>query len=808
MFEKENKNKGASLVLVIISMLFIGIIVAAVITLTSGNISSNKTNEEQNANFYGAEKVVDYFTAFLQQIANNSAAQAYEETLVALADGDTTPMDELYQAKFVDKFAVNMGEVDTMSLQQITNGLYSDNGEFAGTVEAGMLRPAFSLEVASTNYDKTSSVIQDIKLAFRDEKGYETVINFDIPVTAAVPNYSAATQSSSTTVPGATITPTPGEDVFVPGSELGYNIDKFIIISDGDILPGGAGNRMSGSVTGNVYAKGNFQADIPAGADLSIYSQKFITGGNVDVKYGSLYLRGMGNTGLKTDGTEDTVKYGKKYLDLDESGNIIDSENKASVWVGEISLDNNAVVQALDNKSEMHLKDDISLNGNATKFVAKGSDSLIRGFSYDNKYEGDVTNHKESSAITLVGTGASLDLTGLKKLQINGTAYTQVPEIAGTSTDSDQFFVQGESITYKSLQTVYLIPGDALTGVGHNPMTQAEYNSWSKTVDTTKAGVPLASTPYRFAMVKYTSTATPNVYIYWNFSSMSAAIQYFNNNFSANQAYLDSKIGMLKDGANGYIKLNTSADAVHSNGNIITYNGSSLGYIARDWNGSDSSDCITDKVYYNNILKSLDETQVAPTNDLFSNLFFYGDLGLVDSYGAQEEKELVFPESSSYKILTGTSEEAVKNYKLIVGNDVKINSVASNTKYIVISTGDVEISTNFTGLVIAKGDVKIGSNVSLSSLGNAKYTKNDGSVVYTSEFAAILSQVCDNDSDISDGNTLLRSIFGVQGSVLGSGATGPTSGSTLAGRTITGQVVNAGAVADQTGLGLDNYNVK
>ena len=88
-------NKGASLVLVIVAMLFVGIIATIVLTLTVGNIKSVSTAKDTSKNFYSTEDMVDDFKVYLQKFANESATEAYASVLEQLAINGTVEASEL-----------------------------------------------------------------------------------------------------------------------------------------------------------------------------------------------------------------------------------------------------------------------------------------------------------------------------------------------------------------------------------------------------------------------------------------------------------------------------------------------------------------------------------------------------------------------------------------------------------------------------------------------------------------------------------------------------------------------------------------
>jgi len=60
-------NKGASLVLVIVAMMFVAIIASVVLTLTVGNSKSAKATADTSGNFYTSESVLDDLNMYLKK---------------------------------------------------------------------------------------------------------------------------------------------------------------------------------------------------------------------------------------------------------------------------------------------------------------------------------------------------------------------------------------------------------------------------------------------------------------------------------------------------------------------------------------------------------------------------------------------------------------------------------------------------------------------------------------------------------------------------------------------------------------------
>ena len=82
-------NKGATLVMVIVAMMFVAIIASIVLTLTVGNSKAAKTTADTSGNFYSSESVLDDLNMYLKKLGTAAATEAYAATL----EGCDNPAD-------------------------------------------------------------------------------------------------------------------------------------------------------------------------------------------------------------------------------------------------------------------------------------------------------------------------------------------------------------------------------------------------------------------------------------------------------------------------------------------------------------------------------------------------------------------------------------------------------------------------------------------------------------------------------------------------------------------------------------------
>ncbi len=808
--KKKLDDKGASLVLVIVCMLFVGIIASIVLTMTVGNTKAVTTSKETSRNFYTAEDFVDDFKTYLTKFANQAATQAYADVLSQIAVDGAVDMEALYQEKFsehLNDLLVDDGHLYDIS--KVTFGNFADpeddadpiNGKKYGIVTDAAKAKGFKGKVyikVNGSFDQATKSLSNVTFSFYDdENNYETTINTSFVFNTELPKleWSGAEK------------------------EFGYNLDKYLAVSNGNIKT----NRvLKGTMNGNLYAKNDIDMWISASATgpdtLNLNSTNVICGGQFSVMNGNLAF----------------AKLGPLYADwaVNNSGvrAVISDDSNANIWANNFIVDRQGRVNITDG--HMYLEDDLSLEGDTPKFTMSGT---LLGFSASNAAAGNVTAHANSSAIILNGLGAELDLTGVTDLTLAGTAYTQVPAIAGqTAEPLCSYFVQGESVTYRSLQALYLIPGEYLNGVYHNPMTVDEYNAWAARTDKfvdgkTKPSYIVSGNEYLTAEVKYinSSTAMSYKYLYWNFQNDSAAVKYFNTLYNTENASiftpsgntpegqrLIDKIGMLRASDKGFVKL-PSAAAIHTKGNLIIYDPSATEKIrVVKGNGANAEKCNNAKDAYVKLKSTLSTSEGMKGTDLFNTIFRLGSsmVGIDIAAGEKTIYPLVSPtkknayirgwskngdgsdvkgsEPETYEYVgsrtnaAGTMETALGsdtgiNYWLITGSNLVINpedlqqdGMTSNDKFIVVSTGNVTMNvTKFNGMIIAKGDIYLDESTDgYNCLGNYVRQKEGESEEYITEFAALLDRPVFNDSEyyynasgnkVVNGNTLLRKIFDV-----------------------------------------------
>ena len=756
-------NKGASLVLVIVAMMFVAIIASVVLTLTVGNSKSAKATADTSGNFYTSESVLDDLNMYLKKLGTAAATEAYAATLEAKNNGDieADEMPGYFQNQYKDML---VSVLETQVLDVYANGNVFDE-EFiknqitytGSTLNDSIVKNGIvSIKFSEFDTSAYPAVLRGVEISYIDENGFESIIKTDIVFRANMPTTGGLDSSSP----------------------FNFGIDHFVMISGKSINP--ENKTLAQTITGSVYALENINIKTKTASDseatasdwVNFNSEYILAGKNINVN-GRLSIKPVHLTNYESAA--------EVWCD-----NIYLTYKDAEVVTGDAS-------QSLD--TDVYLKGSLELNGKEAKYTGTNGD--FYGYSsssatYYNPTVAGATKPK-SSSIVLNGLGAKLDLSGLSTLNIAGTAYAALPDPSGNSAvysyynsngviteepDNVYYYSQGDSVTVRSLQALYLIPGDFISGVGHNPMKKTEYDSIDNTtwgnIDTDNELVDglLNAGKVKTHNVKYVN-GEQYVYLFWDFKDTESAITYFNRVSSANGRYeglFEKQMGALGS-ANGEIKLPST---VNTTGYAVKYSSTASPKFGKAGNTAPSLGSCSDS--YDGLMTTLDESSASGT-DVISNMF--GDFtGEHSKYAGYSFTGIMADPYTGYDGPDGrhtfSSSDTVHDYKIITGPNVTLDTNPGAYTMIIITPGDVTLnySGSFRGMIIAGGDIKVNKGLNMECLGmvsrKEKVTDAEGNVIsedddekLISEFKALLS-IAPNDANIDNPNSRFREIFGVR----------------------------------------------
>ena len=416
----KSDNRGSVLILVIVCMFMVSLIGAMVLSATMINYRMKITQQQAAENFYDTEGVMEEVTEHVRQMMMEAYRASYEKLLMNYLDENVSQDRQEY-------FMLQLASSLELSYAQSSEGVYTASCSDKFTdLEArinAQLGAKGSLSFADSDavvieVKKQQLRIKDVALEYTDASGFRTVLKTDLVFTVSMP-----------------------EDSFSAGIvQTSRQLDDYVIITDSDINSdssgtGGAGGTVA-YVDGSIYA-GN---SLTVNAGLQVNGNRIILGDELLLESGSHLYAYMG------------------------------SSNQNGIWARNIVLDGGA----LELYGDCYVADD-------TTFTEKYSSLTIRnggyyGYSYSGEVEG---NPAKSSAILINKPEVTLDLSAANMLWLAGNAYINETKLFdeeddGTLVPSTDGIIEGESLSYKNLQTAYLLPGCCLKGVDHNPLMMSE----------------------------------------------------------------------------------------------------------------------------------------------------------------------------------------------------------------------------------------------------------------------------------------------------------------------------------------------
>lgn len=666
-------NKGVSLLLVIVAMSFVAVIAAVVVAITYRNLETMRNNLGSTKNFYTAETAMDEMRMKFYEWSDEAFRNSYEKWIQQYNSVAEDGREKLFKTEYVkelekvinDKFMCYFGEspkeIDELFVN-FTSDRVSWNEGFVPYIEK--------------NDDETVMTVRDISLVYKDSSDYETTITTDLKLDVKYDGLAHNTLEDSDA-----------------------DCAAYAIISDCRI-----GNIANSDVRieGNIYA-GGYNSDKGAYGDAGI----LFNGGKLDIYADKIVSRG------DIEFTNEAQLNAKGA----ESGD--GSNGRCNIWAKGFDL-TGVGAAVVDILGSCYVYDDTTIDAAKSSFTVDGA---YYGYNTNNaashiKDADDVElrmgTPEGSSSIVINGNETKVDLTKCDPVWIAGKTFVSVPKLYGEADilDTNVPFPEGEAISYRGTQSAYLMPGDCIIGIGHNPMSQEEYEKLISEDDETvfidldksrkNGGVALAGyvqidRPYRVATVDYSSSDPTNklVYLYLNFISTDKATEYFQEYSEKYNELLESKMAMLGGGS-----ILFDPETLVTTGNVLSYKEKSgkpdvsvTGgkYTVFDENIEDKEAELNNS--YHGLITALDENYagVGASEFMTDNFVNFDKVnGSVD----KEEWDL------DHELDSG------KKYKLITGNNINITG---NVNAIILSTGDVTIAAGAIvhGLILARGNITL-----------------------------------------------------------------------------------------------------
>lgn len=677
---KKLNNRGASLIAVIIAMGFISILGSLMLAIGVMGYQMKVVEAGAKENQYDTETVLNQVCSGLQEVSEDKLEEAYTFVLTRYSATPENERTELVQEKYVDfmeSFLKQKADAEETAGYSVSQDGQERTLRLTAKQRSSLINWLNSIEDTDGAGFVQNNGSTDI--VFRETKGNKEN-DYSVILTNITVGYKSAGYSTDVTTDIKLKAPSVGFGN-VSGTPTANNLAVYGVIADNTLS-----SQTTSSIYGNVYAGQKILAD--SGADLNIEAEKVLSRGTLETKGGAeLSIEGAQN-GKKCELWADNIRTTKA------AGTLDNAAAKKQIFIDGIC----------------NIANDLTMNNPVGNVQLKGEYygyGLIEGMK-------SVTY---GSSIAVNAPKASLDLSGLQKLHLAGRTAISVEttDSQGQNTSVTPV-MQGEAISYLWTQNAYLLPGDCLPGVGHNPMTLDEYNNvflqltGAEKFNITRY-VPMALRKYLDPVNPYTAVFVKHsigdketgimVYLYMNFMTPNYASTYFQEyardtfnktDMEAMAAILGFK-GILLN--NNITATDGSDDKLQASGNIINYKEGSA----------------TAEGFINDFGDVEVSSGAVHTSNVFSNIAInktYTRNGLV-SY-LDENKKISNP--------TTTLVNNLINVKMLITNPLE-------EKNIIAKKGNVRITSPFTGLIIVDGDVDINAEVNGLVIATGSININD-----------------------------------------------------------------------------------
>lgn len=523
-----------------------------------------------------------------------------------------------------------------------------------------------AVEIETGENGKSNQIrLNGVQFTYNDGKGNETTITTDIVIQTGLPDLQAGLNAGISKA----------------------DFTDFALIARDDVTREQTSEELA-TVDGNLYTGGEINVKQKATIKLQ-NAEKILVKGDIVAKYGT--------------------------VDIDNTGKIF---NGYGVWADGIRIYERGTVLG---DSNFYISDDLTIEGEGGKVGIGGTNAEYVGYS--GHTTGDAAGM--SSAVTINNAkGISIDFSGLNQLILSGNSY-----IYDTNWTGGGSVLQGESMAYKDMQTMYLVPGSCV-GSGHNPMPsgefkddyltniQMQYTYEYRDAYGDKAKGTFDFTPYLNPTapcvkrtVRLDGGATEFTYMYLNFKDEIAAVAYF-------QAYMATPLGaQIKERMNNLgSSVIKPALVNYTRGPLVSYDNGTATVINPNASSGAESLRVRSASLAKQRQKALFTTLRLNTNGAIDNNWESKDIVentiLVDGYSALLE--------DGWKKTSYTVDGVSYDFWTYKGSgEANISSISGNNmKGIILVDGDLKISASgslIQGLVLCTGKVDFASATTLKA---------------------------------------------------------------------------------------------
>lgn len=689
----KNDNRGASLVLVLMVSLLVSMLAVLILMASVSNSKMKYVEQASEQNFRAADAAIEALTTGLEELADDAMREAYTYMLTVYTGTVQSKRLKVLRNKFTELLtqkirlagaAEGTKPIDVSILKDMLLPL----GNAATINDAPGSEPTYEVDAESSLY------IRNLQVTLLDDKGYETKITTDIKFTLPV--------------------------TIVDISKISDSIDfkGYSIITDGFV------NRE------NDVTDFNVEGSLYAGTGINVNKATLNLSGEYIVSRGAASVTDAGYLNISN-------RFSNLWVNEIETRSVTGYTKTEKTWI--------------NINGSCYVADDLSLNADYGNVKIGGN---YYGYHTTNSTGIKTGNAAGSSAILINAKHAGIDFSGATDVLISGKAFLSVPnyysaraltdaELAAYSLERTPEYstvLQGESLSFKGVQSAYMVPGDCILGIKHNPMTASEYQKLQTAIaggsqsmrvflgqNVKEGGIDLEyyvdkTNPYTAQFVQYFGTsgsATTMVYLYLNFTSPNKAADYFNEYFKKYGTRITNLANFLELG-----DIFMSASNVINTGNLIINDTNSDEFAVVERNKDYTDSIITKKeITYSRKFKGLQTylDEMYYTNDTSTSacdLLIHFSTDTVDGMGLQFRSETQLIEGQKNFVYSEFDDnhdhdgDAVHPFVLITPFDVECYQRDSKVYVKIKQTGPVggdkvyEIENDvFEGLVISAGTI-------------------------------------------------------------------------------------------------------
>lgn len=750
--KKRYQNEGASLIMVIIMVSFVGILVAISVYASYYNFYMKYSDRSAKNSFYTVETALDEINVGLQREISLSMAECYtavsRQSSLSVQEKEDEFKKSFYSSLWEKLRYAQSGSPNTNTqlyrVDKLT--LYLDKTRYDPATDVGALVvtkqdgsdpdlvPKLNTRIGTTEfaYEPTNGgdmlILKNVSLQYRDPRGYVSMLTTDIVI--KIPTVSFV---SSKQVP---------------------DIENYCLIAN-ELLEVKNGNTQT-TINGSVYGGGKIGTIIDNMRSLRVGDEA---------------------TGQERKFIAKQVTVGK-----DGAGAGITTLPGAQLWTEAIDVFSASV--SLQDKT--YVKDDLTIEGRNSNITLRG-----QYFGYGN---GSV-QAEDSSSILINGANTTLDMSQLTNLMLMGHAFvgarhydvntsgaSDYVETVDSSPDTSNPYLNssdlmlGQSVAVKGDQMMYMVPEECMGYEGNvqvlakNPLTLAEHTMLTTTVQTDATGNPVTDAAgnevLKYSVVRldkvfeklgksvnaYGASYRPvyrrvdgtiMVYYYLYFNSESMANEFFSDYYAADKDALDAYIKKYVAKFNWNEALGTKnasgvvSSPLHIAGNLVYFDNDGTGdaVLKRDTKTedlnnisslnssieviSDSHQALFAKLLLNieNVASSELTNSDGTLRTAYENIVLgdtaFGDI--VES-GSTKFSDIVPAGTTMVCTNSGTGVDPADEVNAVIvnnynGNAFEITDSNASKLYFVVASGDVRVTANeFKGVILARGTITVESS--------------------------------------------------------------------------------------------------